>query len=97
MTAHSYRKASNEPKFRAGDRVIRVTKSEVPEGIKGMVLGAAGHPFAGKWEVEYDGHPCPHAMRPGFYAWERSSTSWISREEAIELTTEEALKRARAQ
>jgi hypothetical protein len=85
--------AANEPKFRAGDRVVRVTESSVPEGIKGTVLGPAGWPFVGKWEVEYDDHPCPHPARPGHYPWARSQTSWISREEAIELTREQVRER----
>lgn len=87
---------ANEPKFRAGDRVVRVVPDSFPpEGVKGTVLGAAGAPYEGRWEVEYDGYPCTQYGRSGAYSWERSSTSWLSRETAIELTTEEALKRVR--
>ena len=81
-------------KFRPGDRVVRVTSSSLPEGIKGTVLGPA--PMQGSlWEVEYDGHPCTDYNRHGFYAGARSQTSWFSRESSIELTTEEALRRNR--
>lgn len=81
-------------KFRPGDRVVRVTHDgAVPEGVKGVVLGRAGYPFKDKWEVEYEGHPS--AIGAASYPWLRSKTSWISREEAIELTTEQALERVK--
>ena len=86
-------KAANEPKFRPGDRVVHVTASEVPEGAKGTVLGVAPH-RPDLWEVEYDGLPCHHAARHGYYADAKSETSWFSRETSIELTTEDALRRA---
>lgn len=88
--------ANDEPKFRTGDRVVRVVSDSFPpEGVKGTVLGPAGNPYAGRWEVEYDGYPCNHDLRVGFYPWAKSETSWISRPDAIELTTEQALKRVR--
>jgi hypothetical protein len=83
----------NTAKFRPGDRVVHVTASNLPEGIEGTVLGpAVGYP--GRWEVEYEGHPCTDYGRSGAYGWAKSKTSWFSRETSIELTREEAMKRA---
>lgn len=88
------RPAANEPKVRPGDRVVRVVAdSHPPEGTKGTVLGTAAPYYPDKWEVEYDGFPCPHHGRSGAYPQFQSQTSWVSREEAIELTREEIQRR----
>lgn len=85
-----------EPRFKPGDRVVHVTDSAIPEGTLGTVLGPVlpewGLEEKYKWEVEYDGHPGPfQILRPG----RKSLTSWMTRDTSIELTREEALKRAR--
>lgn len=87
--------AANEPKFRPGDRVVRVTSSEIPEGVRGTVLQAcpSTYPTEGRWEVEYDGHPCTQYSRASAYSWAKSPTSWFSRETSIELTVEEVRRR----
>jgi hypothetical protein len=85
---------SQSEKFKPGDRVIHVTASEIPEGAKGTVLGPSPR-SPGRWEVEYDGHPCLIPGRPEAWPDAKSPTSWFSRETSIELTREEALKRAR--
>jgi hypothetical protein len=82
---------SAAPRFKAGERVVHVTggvSSAIPEGVKGTVLGPSEPYFRGKWEVEYDGHPCRHFGRAEAYPLFKSTTSWISRDEAIELTVE---------
>ena len=79
-------------RFREGDRVVHVTASDVPEGITGTVLGQAGWPHGDRWEVEYDNFPC---TRGKSYTWEKSETSWISRDSSIELTREAAMQRNR--
>lgn len=85
----------SEPRFSPGDRVVHIRgDSQIPEGAKGTVLGEAPpyYQAAGyAWEVEYDGIPC-EAGHPEIH---RSPTSWFSRDDSIELTREEALKRAR--
>ena len=87
--------AANEPKFRPGDRVVRVTSSEIPEGVKGTVLQACpnGCRAEGRWEVEYDGHPCTQYSRANAHPWAKSPTSWFSRETSIELTVDEVRRR----
>ena len=89
------RDAANEPKFRAGDRVVRVTSSEIPEGVRGTVLQPCPSygRLEGRWEVEYDGHPCTDYGRNVAYSWAKSKTSWMSRETSIELTVEEVRRR----
>lgn len=80
-------------KFRIGDRVVHVTPSEVPEGAVGTVLGPGWGQFIGRWEVEFDDHPCEHIGRASAYPEAKSTTSWISRETSIELTREEVRRR----
>lgn len=79
----------NSDKYKEGQRVIRVLDSAVPAGVLGTVLGRAPYPYADKWEVEYDNHPCTDYGRrvvPGT----KSATSWFSREEAIKAAPEES-------
>jgi len=73
-------------KFKPGERVVRVTPSRIPEGIKGTILGKCFPPYEALWEVEYDNFPNDDPGRSGVKA--RSVTSWFSREVAIELTRE---------
>lgn len=80
-------------RFEAGDEVIHVTASEIPEGVKGVVLGRGPKYYSDRWEVEYPGYPCSGKDIPGC----KSLTSWLSRDTSIELTTEAALKKARKQ
>lgn len=84
--------AANAPKFREGDEVVHITASAVPEGAIGRVLSYYAR--LDKWEVEYDGYPSDSSggMR-AHYPGLKSDTSWLSREEAIELTRDEVRRR----